>query len=51
MASYVISDMHGRFEEFKQMLELIDFSSSDTLYILGDVIDRGPDPIEMLSFI
>ena len=30
------------------MLEKIHFSADDTLYILGDVIDRGPDGIALL---
>ncbi len=30
------------------MLEKIHFSADDTLYILGDVIDRGPDGISLL---
>lgn len=31
------------------MLWEIDFSSRDTLYVLGDVIDRGPDGIRILQ--
>jgi len=31
------------------MLEKISFSLEDTLYILGDVIDRGPDGISLLK--
>lgn len=30
------------------MLEKIEFSVDDTLYVLGDVIDRGPDGIALL---
>ena len=46
---YVMSDIHGCYEKYKAMLEKIKFSSADTLYILGDVIDRGEDGIEILS--
>lgn len=49
--TYVISDIHGCFEEFQNMLELINFSEKDELYIIGDVIDRGSKPIETLLFI
>lgn len=50
--TYVISDLHGYpVEKFKALLEMASFSSEDTLYILGDVIDRGPESIELLSFI
>ncbi len=42
MATYVISDIHGEYELFIKLLEKIRFTSADTLYVLGDVIDRGP---------
>lgn len=51
MAIYVMSDMHGHYDEFLEMLLDIKFSKNDTLYILGDVIDRGPKPIKMLQHI
>ena len=40
---YVMSDIHGCYEKYRQMLDLIRFCEEDTLYILGDVVDRGPD--------
>ena len=46
---YVISDIHGCFDKYRQMLELIEFAARDTLYVLGDVIDRGPDGIKILQ--
>lgn len=51
MATYVLSDIHGLYDKFTKMLELINFNSEDTLYILGDVIDRGPDSIKTLDLI
>ena len=30
------------------MLEKIRFSDNDILYILGDVVDRGPEPAKIL---
>lgn len=48
MATYVISDIHGMYDKFMGLLEKICFSDEDTLYVLGDVIDRGPDPIKTL---
>ena len=47
--NYAISDIHGRFDKYKEMLSLIDFAPRDTLYVLGDVIDRGPDGIPILQ--
>lgn len=49
--NYVTSDIHGKYELFIRLLELIKFNKSDTLYILGDVIDRGEEPIKLLDFI
>ena len=48
MATYVISDIHGRYDMFSELLERIGLTDEDVLYILGDVIDRGPDPIRTL---
>lgn len=48
---YCMSDIHGELDRFKAMLELINFSSDDTLYIIGDVIDRHPGGVEILKII
>lgn len=45
---YAISDIHGRYDKYAAMLEKINFRDNDTLYILGDVIDRGNDGIKIL---
>ena len=47
--TYVIADVHGRADRFHNILEQIGFSETDMLYILGDVIDRNPDGIQILS--
>ena len=48
---YCMSDIHGELDRFKAMLDLINFSSDDTLYIIGDVIDRHPGGVEILKII
>lgn len=48
MATYVISDIHGMYNKFTELLNKIKLKDTDTLYILGDVLDRGPDPIKTL---
>lgn len=45
---YVMSDLHGCYDKYKQMLEKIKFNSEDTLYVLGDIVDRGDDGINIL---
>ncbi len=46
---YVMSDIHGCYEEYLAALEKISFSDNDTMYVLGDCIDRGPDSIRLLK--
>lgn len=46
---YVMSDVHGEYEKYLTMLERISFSENDTLFVLGDVVDRGPEPIRLLQ--
>lgn len=48
---YVISDLHGKGDAFFKMLDQIDFSMKDEMYIIGDVVDRGPDGISLLQYI
>lgn len=45
---YVMSDIHGEYEKYIKMLELINFSDEDELYILGDIVDRGKEPVKVL---
>lgn len=46
---YFISDIHGEYNLFARLLEKIKFSASDTLYVLGDMIDKGNDSIRVLT--
>lgn len=48
---YVISDIHGELELFKKMIQEIDLNHNDTLYVLGDLIDRGERSIDTLNFV
>ena len=48
MATYVISDIHGQYKMFLDLLDKIKLKDTDTLYILGDILDRGPHPIKAL---
>lgn len=48
---YVLSDIHGNERRFNSILEQINLQPNDTLWILGDVIDRHPDGIRILRTI
>ncbi len=46
--TYVMSDIHGNYEKYKAALRAINFRDCDTLFVLGDIVDRGEKPIEIL---
>lgn len=46
--TYVLSDLHGCYEAYRRMLEKIHFGPDDSLYVLGDIVDRGPDGMKLL---
>jgi len=49
MSLYCIGDLQGCNGPFQRLLEKIDFSPSrDTLYLLGDLVNRGPDSLGVL---
>lgn len=45
---YVMSDIHGEYRKFITMLKTINFTDDDQLFIAGDVVDRGPEPLKVL---
>lgn len=46
--TYVMSDIHGDIDRFNSIMSQIKLKSDDTLYILGDIIDRNPNGIKIL---
>lgn len=46
--TYVLSDIHGNLRRFESIMDQINLQPADTLYILGDVVDRFPDGIKIL---
>jgi bis(5'-nucleosyl)-tetraphosphatase (symmetrical) len=49
MAMYLIGDVQGCDAALQQLLDTLDFSPSrDTLYLLGDLVNRGPDSAAVL---
>jgi len=50
MAHYLVGDIQGCNAALGRLLEKIDFSPSrDTLYVLGDLVNRGPDSLATLE--
>ncbi|MDR7857781.1 metallophosphoesterase family protein [Tissierella sp.] len=48
---YVTSDIHGRLDRLKKLIDEIGLNENDTLYIIGDLVDRGSEPIETIEFV
>ena len=49
MTTYLIGDIQGCNDAFERLLQSIAFSPSrDTLYLLGDLVNRGPQSAEVL---
>lgn len=52
MATYAIGDLQGCYKEFRQLLDLLGFdSATDKLWLVGDIVNRGPDSLILLRFI
>lgn len=49
MSTYCISDIHGHFDNLNRFIETI--NDNDIVYVLGDVVDKGPKSIEILQLI
>jgi serine/threonine protein phosphatase 1 len=47
---FVVSDLHGCFDELMQALNLIQFDfTNDRLFSVGDLIDRGPNSLKTVE--
>ncbi len=52
MRSFVLSDIHGCATTLRHMVEsIINLTKQDSLYFLGDYIDRGPDSKGVIDYI
>lgn len=49
--TFVMSDIHGDYGRFMNMLDKLAFRQGDRLYVVGDAIDRRADGLAILQFI
>ena len=45
----VLSDVHGHYGKYMAMLDAIGLRPEGALYVLGGVVDRGPEPMRILQ--
>ncbi|MEE2757961.1 MAG: symmetrical bis(5'-nucleosyl)-tetraphosphatase [Myxococcota bacterium] len=51
MATYIIGDVQGCFATFQRLLAFVQFQPQrDRVYLLGDLVNRGPDSLSMLRW-
>ena len=52
MAIYAIGDLQGCYDPFRHLLDVIDFNpDKDTLWLTGDLVNRGPKSLKTLRFV
>ncbi|ODS23752.1 bis(5'-nucleosyl)-tetraphosphatase (symmetrical) [Candidatus Endobugula sertula] len=52
MATYAVGDLQGCLTPLKQLLDMVEFDPrEDTLWLTGDLINRGPESLETLRFL
>jgi bis(5'-nucleosyl)-tetraphosphatase (symmetrical) len=52
MATYAIGDVQGCFEQLQQLLKVLRYNpDKDTLWFVGDIVNRGPESLKTLRFI
>jgi bis(5'-nucleosyl)-tetraphosphatase (symmetrical) len=52
MSTFVIGDIQGCYQEFRALLERAGFDArTDALWLVGDLINRGPDNIAVMDYV
>lgn len=52
MSTFAIGDLQGCYREFRELLDLIHFDpAKDKLWLVGDIVNRGPDSLSVLRFV
>ncbi|MBT8115133.1 MAG: symmetrical bis(5'-nucleosyl)-tetraphosphatase [Arenicella sp.] len=52
MALYAIGDIQGCYDPLQRLLERVKFDpDKDTLWCVGDIVNRGPDSLKVLRFL
>lgn len=50
LSTYIIGDVHGRYRPFQDLLEKIDFKSTDRVIFVGDLVNVGFESAEVVRW-
>lgn len=50
MATWVVGDIHGCYDDFMKLLSRPEIDKRDRIILIGDIIDRGPDSYKMICW-
>jgi bis(5'-nucleosyl)-tetraphosphatase (symmetrical) len=52
MAVFAVGDVQGCYDDLRRLLERLNFNpTEDTLWLTGDLVNRGPQSVEVLRFV
>ena len=52
MSTYAVGDVQGCYDELRTLLDLVRFDpAADTLWLVGDLVNRGPGSLATLRFV
>jgi len=51
MATYVVGDVQGCYQTLRALLSAAKFSDGDRLWLVGDLVNRGPRSLEVLRYV